>query len=154
MFKKCFENPTKKKIASNYLKLIDLLEYTLWPSLLLFIRFWMARIFFYSGLTKISSWKTTLFLFKHEYKVPILPVELSAFLATSFEIICPAFLLIGLASRLSALPLLIMTAVIQFTYLDLIDHLYWAVLLGIIILYGPGRFSMDFYIRKGFSNTK
>lgn len=153
MFKKCFENPTKKKIASIYLKFIDLLECTLWPTLLLFIRFWMARIFFYSGLTKIASWQSTIFLFKHEYKVPVIPVEMAAFLATSFELACPALLIIGLASRLAALPLLAMTIVIQFTYLDLIDHLYWAILLGIIILYGPGKFSLDYYIRIGFKRS-
>lgn len=150
MLKKCFENPTKQKIAAIYLKFIDLLEYTLWPALLLFIRFWMARIFFYSGLTKIGSWQSTIYLFQHEYKVPIIPTEIAAFMGTTFELCCPGLLLIGLASRLASLPLLAMTIVIQFTYLDLIDHIYWAILFGIIILYGPGRFSLDYYIRRGF----
>ena len=82
--------------------------------------------------------------------MPIIPPEIAAFLATTFELTCPVLLVLGLASILPALPLLVMTAVIQFTYLDLIDHLYWAILFEIIILHGPGRFSLDHYIRKGF----
>jgi putative oxidoreductase len=117
------------------------------PLLLLFIRFWMARVFFYSGLTKISNWQSTIFLFKYEYKVPIIPTEIAAILATTSELILPIFLIIGLASRLATLPLLVMTAVIQFTYLDLIEHLYWAVLLGVILLHGPGKYSLDHWIK-------
>lgn len=150
MLTQCFDNPSKKKVADIYLKITDLAEYSFWPVLLLFIRFWMARIFFYSGLTKISSWQSAIFLFKHEYKVPIIQPELAAFLATTFELACPVLLVLGLASRLAALPLLAMTAVIQFTYLNLIDHLYWAILFGIIILHGPGRFSLDHFIKRGF----
>jgi len=148
MFKNCFQSPCKKKIALFYCKVLDLLECTLWPSLLLFIRYWMAKVFFDSGLTKISSWESTLYLFQYEYKVPIIHHELAAIFATCFELGCPALLLFGLMTRLAAIPLLCMTAVIQFTYLDFIDHLYWAILLGTIILHGPGKLSIDHLIRK------
>lgn len=116
------------------------------PLLVLFIRFWMARIFWYSGLTKISIWQSTIFLFKYEYKVPIIPPEIAAMLATATELTTPILLVVGFMTRFAAIPMLCMTAVIQFTYLDLINHLYWAVLLGTIILYGPGRFSVDYLV--------
>lgn len=112
----------------------------------------MARIFFYSGLTKISSWASTIYLFKYEYRVPIIPAELAAYLATTVELITPAFLVIGCCSRLVAIPMIAMVAVIQFTYLDLLEHFYWAILLGTIILHGPGLFSFDYLIRKKFNN--
>ncbi len=115
----------------------------LFSLLVLFMRVWMAKIFFYSGLSKLSSWDTTLLLFKHEYMVPIIPPEIAALMATATELTAPILLVIGFMSRLAAIPMLCMVAVIQFTYLDLIEHLYWAVLLGTIILYGPGRLSLD-----------
>ena len=115
----------------------------LFSATVFFMRCWIARIFWYSGLTKIDSWETTLMLFEYEYAVPVIPEELAAILATAAELSMPVLLLIGLMSRFAAIPLLFMTAVIQFTYLDLIDHLYWALLLCTIIFYGPGRYSLD-----------
>lgn len=115
----------------------------LFSLLVLFIRIWMARVFWYSGLTKISSWQTTLYLFEYEYKVPIIPIEIAASLATATELTMPFFLVLGFMTRLAAIPLIFMVAVIQFTYLDLIEHLYWAVLLATIVFYGPGRYSID-----------
>jgi putative oxidoreductase len=115
----------------------------LFSLLVLFIRIWMATVFWYSGLTKISSWQTTLYLFQYEYKVPIIPTEIAASLATATELIMPFFLVIGFLTRFSAIPLICMVAVIQFTYLDLIEHVYWAILLATIVFYGPGRYSID-----------
>ncbi len=119
--------------------------------LVFFMRIWIAKIFWYSGLTKITSWQTTVFLFKDEYKVPFLPPELAAVLATIFELGCPVLLVMGLATRFATLPLLGMTAVIQFTYLQHTDHLYWAILLGTLLFYGPGSLSLDRYIEVKFA---
>ena len=110
---------------------------------LLAARIWMANIFFKSGKTKFANMDNTIYLFEYEYAVPIIPVYIAAILATATEISMPILLTIGLATRLAAIPLLFMTAIIQFTYLDLTEHLYWALLLGTIILYGPGKYSID-----------
>ena len=120
----------------------------LFPLIVLFMRIWIARLFWYSGLNKISSWKSTICLFKYEYAVPIIPVDIAAITATGIELSMPIFLLVGFMTRLAAIPLLCMTAVIQFTYLDLTEHLYWALLLGTIIFYGPGRYSIDRLLHK------
>ena len=84
----------------------------------------MARVFWYSGLTKISSFDSTIYLFEYEYKVPVIPPEIAAYLATITELSMPVFLILGLFSRLACLPLIAMTLVIQFTYLELVEHLY------------------------------
>jgi putative oxidoreductase len=118
----------------------------LFSLLILFIRIWMARIFWYSGLTKIGSWQTTLYLFKYEYKVPIIPAEIAALLATTTELTMPFFLVLGFMTRLAAIPMLCMTGVIQFTYLNSPEHLYWAVMLATIIFYGSGKYSIDYWI--------
>jgi len=112
----------------------------------------MARIFWYSGLTKISSWQTTVYLFEYEYATPIIPAELAAAMATATELSAPIFLLFGFMTRFAAIPMLCMTAVIQFTYLDHIEHIYWAVLLGAIILHGPGKYSIDHLLCRGNKN--
>jgi putative oxidoreductase len=129
-----------------YLSLTKFADKYLFSALLFFIRFWIARIFLYSGLTKINDWQSTLYLFEHEYSVPFLPVIFAAVSATAIELSAPIFLFIGLLTRLAALPLLFMTAVIQFTYLDFIDHLYWAILLFTLIFHGAGRYSLDHLI--------
>lgn len=110
---------------------------------LLAMRLWMSKVFFMSGLTKIQDWKKTLMLFKYEYNTPFIDANIAAILATSAELICPAFLVIGLFTRLSALPLLIMTAVIQITYLNHSDHYYWLMVYGILVTEGGGYFSLD-----------
>ena len=134
-------------IGRCYIAAIRFSDKYLFSLLVLFIRVWMARIFWYSGLTKISSWQTTIYLFQYEYKVPIIPVEVAALLSTATELTMPVFLVLGFMTRLAAVPLICMTAVIQFTYLDLVEHLYWAILLATIIFYGPGRYSIEGLIR-------
>ncbi len=141
--------PYISRVISIYLSLTNALEKIFLPVLVFFMRFWMAKIFWYSGLTKISNWQSTVYLFKEEYKVPIIPPEIAAYFATAFELACPVLLVLGLATRLATIPMLAMTAVIQFTYLDLIDHTYWAVLFAFILFYGPGTISLDHFISKG-----
>ncbi|PCJ23106.1 MAG: hypothetical protein COA94_08545 [Rickettsiales bacterium] len=126
-----------------YLAFTKFADDYLFSLLILFMRIWMAQIFWYSGLTKISSWKSTLYLFEYEYAVPIIPSELAAILATATELSAPIFLVLGFMTRLVALPMLVMVAVIQFTYLDMREHLYWASFLGVMILRGPGIYSID-----------
>ena len=113
------------------------------PLYLVLIRIWIAEIFFSSGLTKIRNFDNTILLFEFEYQTPLLSPALAAYLATLFELVCPVLLVAGLATRLATIPLILMTAVIQLTYLQHIDHLYWLLLLGIMLLHGPGQLSLD-----------
>ena len=139
----CIKKIQDSLIGRIYFALTRFANKYLFSAVVFFMRFWMAKIFWYSGLTKISSWQSTVYLFKYEYAVPIIPAELAAAMATATELSAPIFLILGLMTRLAAFPMLCMVAVIQFTYLDLIDHLYWALLLCTIIFYGPGRYSLD-----------
>lgn len=118
------------------------------PAYQFFLRLWMAEIFWSSGLTKIASWQTTVALFQDEYQVPVLPPEIAATLATTAELACPVLLALGLGARLASLPLIVMTLVIQFTYLDRAEHFYWMMTLGLIALRGPGLLSADALIRR------
>ena len=117
---------------------------------LLAVRGMMAKVFFLSGLTKIEDWSNTLFLFTEEYHVPLIPPSLAAAMSTAVELSCPVLLVLGLGTRLATLPMLAMTAVIEFTYLDHTDHYFWALLLGVLLCFGPGRLSIDYVVRRKY----
>jgi len=119
------------------------------------IRVGIADVFWRSGQTKISHWHVTdsaIQLFRDEYKLPFLPPEVAANLAALQEHLFSFLLVIGLASRLSALGLLAMTGVIEiFVYpQNWPDHLLWAGCLLYVIARGPGAFSLDALILKHF----
>jgi putative oxidoreductase len=114
------------------------------------LRLGVALAFWRSGNVKLASWGTTLQLFTNEYRVPLLPPELAAYLATAVELTTPVLLLLGLATRLGAAAMLGMTLVIQlFVYPENYpDHLLWAGPLFYLVLRGPGAFSIDYLIRR------
>ena len=103
----------------------------------------VADVFWRSGQTKVSGFairEETFYLFREEYKVPLLPPELAAYLATTAEHVFPVLLVIGLATRFSALALLVMTLVIEiFVYPDAWPtHGLWAACFLALIAGGPG----------------
>ena len=64
------------------------------------------------------------------------------------EIVLPLLLVLGLGTRLAALGLLAMTAVIQLTVPDGWPvHLTWAAMALAIMAWGPGRLSLDRLLR-------
>ena len=137
-----------RTVISKMVKCFQHLEIIGWPLLLVVIRFKMAHIFWKSGRIKFTHWDSTVSLFRYEYKVPYLPPDLAAYFTTTFELVCPVLLIFGLMTRLAAIPLLTITAVIQFTYLHHSDHTYWAILLGTLLLKGAGPLSLDRYFWK------
>lgn len=138
--------PAIIKLYKCFLNLADQAQ----PVVLLILRLWIAHVFWVSGLVKISDFDNTIALFEQEYKVPLLPPYFAALSGTAFELLCPVLLTLGLFTRAATLPLLAMTAVIQFTYDQNIQHTYWAMLLITILAFGAGKFSVDYQVRKRF----
>jgi putative oxidoreductase len=118
------------------------------------MRIAIGAVFFNSGLLKINSWEFAVKLFEDEYKVPFLDPTWAARLAAFNELTFPIFLFIGLATRLAALPLLGMIAVIQiFVYPQAwTDHLLWSSMLIFLLTRGPGVFSLDYLIERGLAS--
>ena len=119
----------------------------------LLARFIIAAIFWNSGQTKVEGFtikSSTFFLFREEYKVPLIDPVFAAYMATIAELLFPVLLVIGLASRLSALALLGMTLVIQlFVYPGAyLTHGLWSVALLTILARGPGMISLDYLIAR------
>jgi putative oxidoreductase len=105
----------------------------------------IASVFLKAGWNKLTSWELTVQLFADEYKVPVLPPDLAAVMATCTEIGCSLLLFAGLGTRLATLPLLGMIAVIQtFVYPGAYaEHLTWASILLFLLTRGGGPWSVD-----------
>ena len=122
------------------------------PLALLAARLYVAQVFFLSGLTKLRDWDITLALFADEYRVPLLPTELAAWLGTGGELVLPVLLALGLFGRIAALGLFVVNAVAVLSLADippaaLQQHQFWGSLLLGLLLWGPGRWSLDAWIK-------
>lgn len=128
-------------------------------------RFSIAGVFWRSGQTKIDGLAidiingefslglprlsdSALYLFQEEYRLPLIAPELAAPMAAFAEHLFPILLLLGLATRFSALALLVMTLTIQvFVYPDAWPtHGVWAAALLYLMVHGPGQASLDQWI--------
>ena len=143
------------KLNSICISVVRALEW-LQPVFVLGVRFYVASVFFKSGLTKIASMDTTILLFTHEYQVPLLSPELAAYLGTAAELVLPVMLALGLGGRFAAAALFVFNIVAVISYPDLnevgvMQHQYWGVLLLIPLLYGPGKLSIDHFIQRRLS---
>jgi putative oxidoreductase len=125
---------------------------------LLAARLYVGWQFWKAGVLKYQSWDTTLDLFREEYQVPLLSPETAALLGTVGELVFPALLFVGLASRLAAVGLSAVNvmAVVAYAHVLFTDgfeaavwqHVLWGVLLGVVVLWGGGRFSLDALLRQ------
>lgn len=128
-------------------------------------RFGIAAVFWLSGQTKVEGlaldlvggqvrlgWPrlsaSAVALFEDEYRLPLIAPEVAAPLAAFAEHLFPALLLLGLATRLSALALLAMTLVIQVLVYPgaYATHGTWAALLLFLAARGPGAVSLDHWL--------
>jgi putative oxidoreductase len=133
-------------------------------------RFSIAAVFWKSGQTKVEGlaidlvdgtfqlgWPrladSTIPLFQSEYHVPLLSPEIAAHMAAFAEHFFPLLILMGFATRFSALALLGMTLTIQlFVYPDAYPtHGTWAAVLLYLMATGPGRLSVDHLIARRYS---
>lgn len=111
-------------------------------------RIGIGTVFLRSGLTKVEGFAlapSTFYLFENEYKLPVIPPQIAAYLGTVTELSMPLLLFAGLFTRFAGLALLVMTLVIEiFVYPNAFDtHAVWAVSLLYLLKYGPGRLSVD-----------
>jgi putative oxidoreductase len=137
-------------LARAWLRVVDWLE-ALQPLAQLTARLYIARVFFLSGLTKTRDWDTTLALFSDEYHVPLLPPELAAVAGTTGELVLPVLLALGLAGRFGAMGLFVLNIVAAISLADIADaalqqHVFWGSLLAGLILWGPGKWSVDRFV--------
>ncbi|MBL8416299.1 MAG: FAD-dependent oxidoreductase [Propionivibrio sp.] len=145
----------RANVIAAYLKHVDealrVAEVTLYPFLDLAIRLWLAQAFWVSGVLKLANWDTALTLATHEYPVSWLDPFTVAVLGVSIEVLGSMLLALGLATRLAAIPMLVLSLVIHFEYLALESNLYWAALFGWYVVMGAGPISMDRLLASGLA---
>ncbi len=122
-------------------------------------RIFLAAVFWQSGETKVEGWHVTesaIALFREEYRLPLVDPVLAAHLSAFAEHFFPALLVLGLATRLSAVALLGMTTVIEvFVYPDAWPtHGVWATCFLILIARGAGVFSLDHLVKQFFQSSR
>lgn len=130
------------------------------------LRMALAVPFFKSGLTKwdgfLSLAPTAQFLFESEFQLHLfghayaMPFpDIMAYADGVAEIVLPILLAIGLATRFSALGLLVMTGVIELVVPEgwANFHLPWASMAIAIMALGPGKFSLDYVIARWFGKS-
>ena len=134
-------------------KAITLFEQIPYTLIALVARVAPAAIFWQSGQTKLEGWRVSdnaVYLFREEYKLPLVDPAIAAHLAAFAEHFIPILLVLGLATRFAALALLGMTLVIEiFVYPDAWPtHGTWAACFLLLMAQGGGAWSLDHLIRK------
>ena len=134
------------------------LMFWLEPVFALAVRVWMGRIFFDSGFNRFLNWSKQPELFENIHPVPFLPPKLAAIVATAGELILPVLLVLGLFSRVPAIGMLIMAAVIEFIAartpqgvengISNPQHILWMLLLAYLFIRGGGPLSIDGLIER------
>jgi len=157
-------------LTSLVLRFVDIAQ-RIPNTLLAFVaRFSIAAVFWKSGETKIQGFAVDIVnreftlgwprlsdsvvdLFRDEYQLPLVPPEIAATMAATAEHLFPILLLLGIATRLSALALLGMTMTIQlFVYPDAYPtHGTWAAVLLYLMVHGPGKLSLDHWIARRYA---
>lgn len=118
------------------------------PAAQLAARLYVASVFFRSGLTKVRDFDTTIALFTDEYHVPLLDPTVAAVAGTTGELVLPVLLALGLAGRLAAAGLSVVNLVAVLSLMEIAEaalqgHVFWGSLLAALLIWGPGRWSLD-----------
>ena len=128
------------------------------PLFALGARLYVGWQFLQSGLSKYSSWQSTLNLFQNEFHTPWLSPYNAAIAGTFAELFCASLVAVGLWSRLSALGLFAVNAAAVIAYSPVLlaagaeaalgQRVLWGAILLFLILYGPGKLSLDHFLNR------
>ena len=142
-------------VAGRIAQLVRVFERVPYSVLAIPLRLAVATVFWNSGTTKIADWAATLQLFEDEYKVPLLPPDIAAYIGAGIELSTPVLLVLGLLTRPAALVLLGMTTVIEvFVYPQAWPtHIQWAAMLLVLLCRGAGALSVDHWLWRRFGQA-
>ena len=121
-------------------------------------RWYVSWQFWKSGYIKVTNWQSTLYLFENEYHTPLLSPHVAAVAGSFGELFFPTLLVIGIASRLGAIGLFFVNAMAVISYSQVLlaegseaalgQHVLWGSLLLFLIIYGPGKISLDYLLNR------
>jgi putative oxidoreductase len=135
-------------------RLLDPLQ----PLFALGARLYVSWQFLKSGYLKVTSWDSTIYLFENEYHTPVLSPHVAAVAGAFGELFFPTLLVLGIVGRLSAIGLFAVNAMAVISYSHVLlaegseaalgQHILWGTLLVFLIIYGPGKFSLDYLLNR------
>jgi len=121
-------------------------------------RLYVSWQFLKSGYLKVTSWDSTLYLFENEYHTPVLSPHVAAVAGSFGELFFPTLLVLGFVSRLGAIGLFAVNAMAVISYSQVLladgseaalgQHILWGTLLMFLIIYGPGKLSLDHLLNR------
>ncbi len=129
------------------------------PFLLLAIRLFWGYLFIQTGLEKLSNPGSTAEYFQ---SLNIPASHITVYLVAGLEVLCGALIIIGLASRLAAIPLIAITVTAYLTahvavFKEVLAHpeaitkeppFNFLLAALIVFCFGPGLFSIDAIVKK------
>ena len=122
-------------------------------------RVWVSKVFLYAGIDKLQHWSITLSQFQHQYSVPFISSVTAACIGTTAEILLPILLILGFGGRISIFVFFLYNLAAMFSYAHLwapegawlLDqHICWGLLLGLLMVHGSGKISLDYLIRRWY----
>jgi putative oxidoreductase len=116
------------------------------------IRFWLGKAFLTEAVVSMAV-HVPMTMSIASAIAPTVDHVVASPLGGVIATLCPTLLIIGLCSRMVALPLLFEACALQGSDGPSPLHLYWAVLLGWIIVRGPGTISIDALLSRGLVST-
>jgi putative oxidoreductase len=139
--------------AGTYMRLMRLGDRVPFSLVQLAARVAIAHVFWASAQSKLLSWPVTLQLFAMEYRLPLLPPEIAATLGTAAELTGSVLLFFGLFTRIGALMLMGVVAMIQIFVFpeNWPDHILWASGLLLLMARGAGVISLDYLAKRLFT---
>jgi NADH dehydrogenase FAD-containing subunit/uncharacterized membrane protein YphA (DoxX/SURF4 family) len=116
------------------------------------IRFWLAKAFLTETVVSMAMHAPMTMSFTSGV-APTINGLVASPLGAVIAALCPTLLIIGLCSRIVALPLLFEACALQGPDGPSPLHLYWAALLAWIIVRGPGAISIDALLSRSLVST-
>jgi putative oxidoreductase len=134
------------------------------PLFLLATRWYVSWQFLQSGWLKVTSWESTLDLFRSEYHVPLLPPHVAAITGAFGELFFPCLLVLGIGGRIGPLGLSIVNLMAVISYRQVLlaegseaalaQHVLWGFMLLLLIVFGNGPLALDRLIAKRLHATR
>lgn len=123
------------------------------PLFQLATRCYVSWQFLKSGWLKVTSWDSTLELFRSEYHVPLLPPPVAAVTGAFGELFFPLLIVLGIGSRIGPLGLFFVNVMAVVSYRQVLlaegfeaalaQHVLWGFMLAFLVVFGNGRWSLD-----------
>ncbi len=122
-------------------------ESLLKPIYWLGLRVFLANIFWQSGWLKFQDMVLAKNLFGKDFNLPeSLTLVFSVYTYAYLETIGAVLLAVGLFTRFISILLIGLSVFSQFYGVDLPDHYFWMFAFAALVIYGPGKISLDFII--------